>query len=231
MKKPQKTVEDFLRATGWMSRLPEAMRKRVVSEAYDRFHERNEVVARRGEQVESWIGVAEGFLKVVSQHQSGKVVMFSGIPSNAWVGEGSVIKREPRRYDLVAMAPSRTIHVPRATFRWLLETSFEFNHFIIDHLNERLGQFMAMVETDRLTESSARLARAICGLFNPVLYPGVGPLLKVSQEELGDLAGLARQTVNAALHDLESEGLLKTAYGGILVEDLAGLRKRTEFDW
>jgi CRP/FNR family transcriptional regulator, cyclic AMP receptor protein len=230
MKKPHKTVEDFLRSTTWMSQLAEATKKRVVSEAFDQFHERNGLVARRGEQVDSWIGVAAGFLKVVSHHQSGKVVMFSGIPTDAFVGEGSVIKREPRRYDIVAMTPSRTVHVPRATFRWLLETSFEFNHFIIAHLNERLGQFMAMVETDRLTEPAARLARAVCGLFNPVLYPGVGPLLKASQEELGDLAGLSRQTVNIALHELESEGLLKIAYGGILVQDLAALRKRAEFN-
>jgi len=156
--------------------------------------------------------------------------MFSGIPTDAWVGEGSVIKREPRRYDIVAMTASRTIHIPRATFRWLLETSFEFNHFISDQRNERLGQFISMVETDRLTEPAARLARAVCGLFNPVLYPGVGPLLKASQEELGDLAGRSRQTVNIALHELESEGLLKIAYGGILVQELASLRKRAEFD-
>ena len=32
------------------------------------------------------------------------------------------------RYDIIAMRPSRIIHVPGSTFRWLLDTSFEFNH-------------------------------------------------------------------------------------------------------
>ena len=66
--------------------------------------------------------------------------MFRGIPADAWVGEGSVITREPRRDDIVALAPSRTIHIPRAAFRWLLEATFEVNHFITDQLNERLGR-------------------------------------------------------------------------------------------
>ena len=34
------------------------------------------------------------------------------------------------------MTASRTIYILCATFRWLLETSFEFNHFISDQCNE-----------------------------------------------------------------------------------------------
>jgi len=38
MKKPHKSVEDFLRATTWMSQLAEATKTRVISDAYDHFH-------------------------------------------------------------------------------------------------------------------------------------------------------------------------------------------------
>lgn len=228
MSVPEKSISQFLRESAWMPRLSESVRSRVCEEAFDTHHRKNEVVARRGEHVNAWIGVAEGLLKVVVHHRDGRAVMFSGIPINAWVGEGSVIKQEPRRYDLVAMTDSRTVQIPRTTFMWLMETSFDFNHFIIDHLNERLGQFMAMTETDRITDPTIRLARAICGLFNPVLYPGVGPVLKVPQEELGELVGLSRGRVNFALSRLASLGLVEVAYGGILVENLAALRKLTE---
>lgn len=224
-----KSVSQFLRETVWMARLPESVRIRVCDECFDMTHNKGDLVARRGELVNSWVGVVDGLIKVVAHHKSGKAVMFSGIPKNAWVGEGSVIKREPRRYDLVAMCPSRTVHVPRATFQWLLETSFEFNHFIIDHLNERLAQFMAMTETDRIADPSIRLARAICGLFNPVIYPGQGPVIKVGQEELGELAGLSRQRVNIALGKLEARGLVQVAYGGVYVDDLAALRDLADF--
>jgi CRP/FNR family transcriptional regulator, cyclic AMP receptor protein len=39
----------------------------------------------------------------------------------------------------------------RDTFTLLLESSNAFNRFLIIQLNERLGQFIAMVEHDRLS--------------------------------------------------------------------------------
>ena len=208
----------------WMSFLPPQARQRVRADAYETYHGEKELVARKGEPVNAWLGVADGLVKVTDVIRSGKVVMYSGIPAGAWIGEGSVIKRQPRRYDVVAVRPTRIVHVPGATFRWLLETSFEFSQFVMEHLNERLGQFMAMVETDRLSDPIARVARALSSLFNPVLYPGVGPFLQVSQEELGDLAGLSRQRTNAAIKALSQAGLVRSAYGGVLVVDLPALR-------
>jgi CRP/FNR family transcriptional regulator, cyclic AMP receptor protein len=107
---------------------------------------------------------------------------------------------------------------------WLLDTSHEFSRYIIDHLNERTGQFIAMLEVSRITDPAGRVAGAICNLFNPVLYAKAGPLLNISQEELGDLAGLSRSTVNQAITKLKHLNLVNTEYGGVLVLDLERLR-------
>jgi CRP/FNR family cyclic AMP-dependent transcriptional regulator len=224
MKKPIKPLGEVLDEAPWMDSLSGPVRERVKAEAYESYHQGKDLVARKGEPVHAWIGVAEGLLKATDIMRTGKVVMFSGIPAGAWVGEGSVIKRELRRYDIVAVRPTRIVHVPCATFRWLLETSFEFNRFVIGHLNERIGQFMAMVETDRLSDPIARVARAISNLYHPVLYPGLGPFLQVSQEELGEVAGLSRQRTNAAIKALGKAGLVRPVYGGLLIVDLPALR-------
>ena len=70
-----------------------------------------------------------------------------------------------------------------------------------------------------------RLARNLAAMFNPHLYPGIGPTLPISQEELAQLAGLSRQRANQALQRLEQAGLLRIEYGGITVTDLEGLRR------
>jgi CRP-like cAMP-binding protein len=75
-----------------------------------------------------------------SGFSNGKTLIYSGIPAGSWVGEGLVLKRELRHYDIVAVQPSRTVHIPRTTFHWLLDTSVKFDRFVLDHLNERLGQ-------------------------------------------------------------------------------------------
>jgi CRP/FNR family cyclic AMP-dependent transcriptional regulator len=219
-----KPMAAWLKETTWMRLLPQAARERVLGEAYEASHAERELVARNGEPANSWIGVVEGLLKASAGFKSGKTLIYSGIPAGSWIGEGSVIKREPRHYDVVAVRPSRTVHIPRATFRWLLDTNLDFNHFIIEHLNARLAQFMGMVETDRIDDPRIKLARSILSLFNPVLYPGMGTALFVSQEELGELAGLSRQRTNAAIKALEQADLVSARYGHLLITNLQTLR-------
>ena len=91
-------------------------------------------------------------------------------------------------------------------------------------LNERLGQFIAAREIDRLTQPDQRVARSLASLFHPALYPGVGSLLRITQQELGYLVGLSRQRVNVALSTLADEGLIRIEYGGVRVLNLAALR-------
>ena len=181
-------------------------------------------MCRKGETVDHWVGVVDGLVKMANVSVEGKPMSFTGIGTGGWFGEGSLLKDEPRRYDIVALRESQIAYMPRATFARLLDTNFAFNRFLIVQLNERLGQFIAMIEHDRLRGPEARLARLLAGLFNPVLYPGIGTTLPVSQEELGQLVGLSRQRVNQALKRLEAESLLRVEYGSVTVLDLARLR-------
>lgn len=178
---------------------------------------------RKGEPVEYWIGVIEGLLKLSIDSPEGRTATLTGIPAGGWFGEGSLLKTEPRRYDAVALRDSRVALMPRATFDRLLDSSIGFNRFLLHQLNERLAQFIAMLEYERLLDPDARVARCLAWLFNPFLYPGVRQRLQVTQEEIGYLSGVSRQRVNQALQALEGAGLLKAQYGGVTVLDVNGL--------
>ncbi len=214
----------MLRATLWSRALTPEQLQRVESEILPRRCPAGGYVCRKGEAVEHWVGVVNGLVKMTNLSADGKPTTFTGIPSGGWFGEGSLLKNEPRRYDVVALRDSEVAYMPRATFTWLLDNSIGFNRFLLIQLNERLGQFIAMVECDRLLEPDARVARSLASLFNPHLYPGHGPEVQISQEEIGYLAGLSRQRANQALKTLEKAGLLRVEYGGITVLDLEGLR-------
>jgi CRP-like cAMP-binding protein len=213
------TVTRFLEETPWMRAMPAAARNVVLENAYETDQPARELVTRRGEPTHSWMGVMEGHLKVVGVVRSGRVVLYSGIPPGSWVGESSIVRREPRRYDIVVA------HVPTDIFRWLVETCVEFDRFVIAHINERLTQFMAMVEADRMDDPVARLCGVLIWLYSPVLYPRMPKLVHLSQEELGELAGLTRQRTNGAVRQLAEAGLVVPRYGGFYVTDLEGLQR------
>ncbi len=221
------TMTDFramLAMTRWAATLPEALRARVVAETVVSVCPAGSLVCRKGQPVTHWIGVVDGLVKMTNVSTDGKPTTFVGIPTGGWFGEGSLLKDEPRRYDIVALRDSEIAYVPRATFMALLDESVAFNRYLLDQLNERLGQFIGMVEHDRLLGPDARLARSLAGMFNPHLYPGIGPTLPISQEELAQLAGLSRQRVNQALKRLERAGLLRVDYGSVTVLSVEGLR-------
>lgn len=166
----------------------------------------------------------DGLVKMASVSPEGKTTTFVGVTSGGWFGEGSLLKDKARRYDIGALRASRMALMPRATFEWLLDTDIGFNRFLLMQLNERLSQFIAMVEYQRLLGPDARVARSLAALFNPVLYPDQATDLQISQEEVGYLSGVSRQRVNQALQVLEKAGLLAVEYGHIRILDLEGLR-------
>jgi CRP-like cAMP-binding protein len=151
-------------------------------------------------------------------------VTFAVLPANSWFGEGSILKGEARRYDVVALRDSRIALMPADIFLWLLDTSIPFNRFILTQLNERLGHFMGAFERDRLDETEARVAHTIADMVHPQLYPSREDRIEISHEELSHLVGRSRQGVNRALQTLEKSGLIKTSYRVITVLDLKGLR-------
>ena len=171
-----------------------------------------------------WFGVIDGLLKMSNDSALGMPITFTGVPSGGWFGEGTVLKGEPYRYNIQALRRSVVAGITATTFHWLIDRSIGFNRFVTMQLNERLGQFIAAREIDRLGDPDARVARSLGAMFHPVLYPGVGGLLRITQQELGYLVGLSRQRVNEALQALQGDGVIRVEYGGVRVLDLDRLR-------
>jgi CRP-like cAMP-binding protein len=219
------TVADLLRASQWTRALTAAQIERVEAQTQLRVLPVGVPVCRKGEPVEHWIGVIDGLVKMTSVTPEGKTTTFTGVTSGGWFGEGSLLKDRTRKYDVVTLRESRVAYMPRATFEWLLDTDIGFNRFLLMQLNERLAQFIAMVEHERLLDPDARVARSLAGLYNPVLYPEQATEVQLSQEELGYLCGVSRQRVNQALQVLEKAGLVKVEYGCVRIQDLDGLRE------
>ncbi len=214
----------------WLSRLDAAERARVLTDLRVVTVEPGELVCRVGRPVTYWFGVIDGLLKMSndSTHDRGGVpITFTGVPSGGWFGEGTVLKNEVYRYNIQALRPSVVAGITVDTFHWLLDRSIGFNRFVMMQLNERLSQFIAAREIDRLTHPDERVARNLAALFNPVLYPGVGELLRITQQELGYLVGLSRQRVNEAVKALDAAQVIRIEYGGVRVLDLPSLRRYT----
>ncbi len=216
--------EQELTLIPWFVLLKESERKRVESQLVVSDPKPGDYVCRVGRQATYWFGVVEGLLKMSTDSASGRSITFTGVPPGGWFGEGTVIKRESYRYNIMALRNSVVAGLPIDTFHWLLDNSIGFNRFVMNQLNERLAQFIEAREIDRATDPDVRVARNLAALFNPTLFPGVGQVLRITQQELAYLVGLSRQRVNVALNRLEAQSAIRIEYGGMRVLNLAALR-------
>ena len=208
----------------WLKVLGPEHRAQAVSELKVSDAMPGDYVCRVGRPVTYWFGVVEGLLKMSTDNAQGQTMTYTGMPPGGWFGEGTALKRESYRYNIQALRRSIVAGLPVDTFHWLLDHSIGFNRFVMNQLNERLAQFIAAREIDRLTNPDVRVARSLAALFNPVLYPGVGEVLRITQQELAYLVGLSRQRVNEALAALEAQSTIRVEYGGLRILDLEALR-------
>src|SRR3954468_2307093 len=213
-----------LQGIPWLRVLRPAERERAEDHLIVGDARPGDLVRRLGRPVPFWFGVIEGLLKMSTDSPQGQTMTFTGVPPGGWFGEGTALKREAYRYNIQALRKSVVAGLPVDTFHWLLDHSIGFNRFVMNQLNERLGQFIAAREIDRMNNPDQRVARSLASLFNPVLYPGVGQVLRITQQELAYLVGLSRQRVNEALAVLQAQGCIRVEYGGLRILDLHALR-------
>jgi CRP/FNR family transcriptional regulator, cyclic AMP receptor protein len=223
-KRARALSEQELDQIPWLKSLSALERERARSDLIVTQADVGDYICRFGRPATYWFGLIEGLLKMSNDDSHGPQITFTGVAPGGWFGEGTVLKHEQYRYNIQALRKSLVAGIPVATFDWLLDHSIGFNRFVMNQLNERLGQFIAAREIDRINNPDLRVARNLAALFHPLLSPNVGGVLRTTQQELAYLVGLSRQRVNEALTTLAAKGWIRVEYGGVRVLDLQALR-------
>lgn len=65
---------------------------------FEKSYHTNEFIFMRGDDFEYWAGVVSGLARMSIVSRGGGVASFTGLTPGAWLGEGTVLKNEARRY-------------------------------------------------------------------------------------------------------------------------------------
>ncbi|RFP09265.1 MULTISPECIES: Crp/Fnr family transcriptional regulator [unclassified Duganella] len=217
------SVPEFLEEWAWFRGLSSELRSLTLETAIERTAEPGEYIARAGEPSAYWYGLLQGILQMYIVGADGSETTLYCMPEGEWGGEGSLLKREPRKYDLRTLTSSQLCLIPARTFETLRRSSIEFNHFLCDNLNQRLGVVVGILEASRLLSPDMRVAKALLMLADS--KGGDAQALLVPQHELALICGLSRQRVNIAISLLKSSGLVRSEpRKGLLFVDVPLLR-------
>src|SRR5690606_30600762 len=102
-------------AAAWFALLTADQRERVQRDIQVTQYPSGAIIERKGEKAYAWIGVLSGLVKVSVGSPDGKLASLTGVPAGGWIGEGSLLKSEARKYDIVALRASTIARLPSTT--------------------------------------------------------------------------------------------------------------------
>jgi len=220
---PPPSLPEFLEKWQWYRALPAELQSLTLKTATERTTAAGEYIARTGEPSTHWYGVMRGFLQMYVITADGAETTLYCLREGEWGGEGSLLKKELRQYDLRSLTPAHICLLPAQTFETLRQSSIEFNHFLCELMNARMGEFVGMLAASRLLGPEMRVAKALLMLAEN--RGGEAHELSIPQHELALICGLSRQRVNMAISVFKQDGIVRIgAYKGLLVVHIPRLR-------
>lgn len=217
-----KDVLNLPRCCPWVSGLDDIALQRLQRDLQIQTFEAGSRVRLRGEPTRHWLCVLGGLLLL--QGEAERRTGANAVAPGGWLGEDTLAAGEAWPEDVVALRKSQLGMLPADTYFWLRERSLGFNHMLLARLERRMRQCRLQVRVGRLGGADERVAQTLLVLFDPVLHPAVGQVLRITQEELAEICRLSRQRVNQALQRLSGLGQLRLRYGGIELVEPDSLR-------
>ena len=198
-----------------------ALRTQLLGDALLREVGDGQIIQQRGDASAGFWVIEQGRVKIGQYQASGE---FRGIAvlvaGDSW-GELAVLAQNKRAVDAVADGPARLRWIAASAFEQALECDSASLRKLTGVLAEELQEVLGLLAATGQGDNYARVAAMLTNLAGA----GKGEAeIAIGQQELGELLGLTRVTINKILGGLEREGLIRRGYRKICVVDRQKLR-------
>ena len=176
--------------------------------------------------------IEEGLLKVSMASGEGDERILAILGPGSLVGELSMIDGAPRSACVSALRPSKLSFISRAAFDAFGRSNPEIYRHVMTLLARRLRDTNGALAATSFLSVKGRAARALLSLAEAFGHDvGAGRILvrqKVSQSDLGAMAGIARENVSRILKDWTSRSLVSRLAGYYCLENKAAIEREAQ---
>jgi CRP/FNR family transcriptional regulator, cyclic AMP receptor protein len=211
-------------------RLPPEDLDRLVAFAKTKRVAEKEVIFNKGEPGHQLSAIISGRVKLSTLSEQGKEMVFGILGRGEIFGEISLLDGEERTATVTALEPTELLVIERKDFLAFLERQPKVAIQLLGTLALRLRLTNELFEDTIFRNLPARLAKRLlilaenCG---ELMAEGTLIDLKLSQQEIGNMIGTSRESVNKQMKVWEEQGMIKFEKGYVTIlqperlEDLA----------
>lgn len=205
--------------------LDEAVRTALLAAAPVRHFDDQQIIAQRGDTPSGFWVIKSGSVKIGQFRSGGEFRGIAILSARDSLGELAVFSQSKRAVDAVSDGQTQLHWIDAAAFETAMMADPAAMRRLISVLSVQMQELLGLMSALNSTSSAARLASLLLNLAGP---DQENPVIALGQQELAEMLGLTRATVNKALSQLESEGAIKRQYGSVDILDRARLVDRIE---
>ena len=191
---------------------------------------RGEHLFMEGDDGDSLYVVIDGKMKLTRAAADGRENLLQVLGPGEMFGELSMFDPRPRTSSAVAVTDTRLGSLDHDFLRQWLTARPEVALHLLQALAQRLRRANDVTADLVFTDVPGRVAKALLDLADRFGEPqdqGLQVHHDLTQEELAQLVGASRETVNKALADFAARGWLQLSAKSVLLLEPERLRKRS----
>ena len=190
---------------------------------------KGQVLFKEGQEGDRLYVVVHGKIKLGTTSNDGRENLLSILGPGEMFGELSLFDPEPRTSTAAAVTDARLVSLAHDAVIGLITTNPQTSLELLRRLAQRLRKSNEVLADLVFADVPGRVAKAIIDLgvrFGVQEEDGLHVNHDLTQEELAQLVGASRETVNKALADFAARGWVRLEPRAVLVTDVARLTKR-----
>lgn len=192
---------------------------------------RGDVVFDEGDQGDKLYAVIEGKIKIARTAADGRESLQTVVGPGEMFGELSLFDPRPRTAGAVAITDSVLASLAHDALRpWITQHS-DVAVQLLQALVQRLRRTNDVMADLVFSDVPSRVAKTLLNLaerFGQSSSEGIHVAHDLTQEELAQLVGASRETVNKALADFSGRGWIRIESRAVVIKDIDGLSRRAK---
>ena len=197
---------------GLRETLPAPLREALYEAAVSLNFSDGQLIQARGDTDPSLTIVKSGAARLGQIGIDGSYAGMAVMGPDQFFGEFTIFGGLPREFDAVAVGPTEIAKISKTRFDRLLDKHRGIRSYFLAFLAQRLHAALTFVDDLRHLPLNAQVAKTINMMHQAERQ---NPTVKVTHEELAEILGVTRVSINKALRQLEKDGLISRAYGQI----------------
>jgi len=222
-------VDEVLARAGLFQGVAPEAAEALAASLQHRTYARGDVVFTEGEQGDTLFIVVSGKVKIGRRAADGRENMLSVMGPSDMFGELSLFDPGPRTATATVVTDGRLASLAHSSLRPWIADRPEIAEQLLRVLARRLRRTNDALADLIFTDVPGRVAKALLELaerFGTQESDGVRVHHDLTQEELAQLVGASRETVNKALADFSSRGWMQVDSRAVTLLDPDRLARR-----